>query len=259
MKKRDFIWASLSAWFIGLSLSDALCTTVPNPSIRYTINNQTDQRIIAFVQIESDDAAFSKMDTVNVVSGFQEGLLTIQSQRSTLKPYQRLIIQTNQRYYQTPTLDYDSRCAAYFIQVTKAGLSIQDDYSFRFRHWAIQIAIVVLLTLIIKGLPLLLIAAPYYRRVYLPFFTLNALFIVCILSLLNFSFGRPVQAGPMESKFFNYTLLLISILECIWYYKLVGEPRSRIRLTVGVVIGSLLWVFPGFLLTVFALFLFARC
>lgn len=259
MKERDFRWALLSAWFVGLALSDALCTTVPNPSIRYTINNQTNQRIITFVQIESDDAAFSKTDTVNVASGFQQGSLTIQSPRSTLKPYQRLIIQTNQRSYQTPTLNYDSRCAAYSIQLTKAGLSIQDDYSFRLRRWTIQLIIVVLLTFLIKGMPLLLVAAPYYKRVYLPFLALNTLFIVCILSLLNFSFGRPVQAGPMELKFFNYTLLLISILECVWYYNLVKELRSRIRLTVGVVIGSLLWVFPGFLLTVFALFLFAQC
>ena len=232
---------------------------MPNPSIRYTINNQTDQRIIAFIQVESDNAAFLQIDTVNVVSGLQEGLLVIQSQHGTLKPYQRLIIQTNQRYYQTPTLNYSDRCAAYSIQITKAGLSVQNDYSFQLRRWAIEVSIVILFTFLIKGIPLLLVAAPYYKRVYLPFFSLNALLVICIVSLLNFSFGRPVQAGPMDLKFFNYTLLATSLSECIWYYRLVEELRSRIRLLIGVVIGSLLWVFPGFLITVFALYLFAHC
>lgn len=258
MKKLDSRRICLLVWLAAIPLSNALCTTVPNSSIRYTIDNQTNQQITTFIQVESDDATFSKIDTVDVVLRFREGLLVVQSQHSTLKPYQRLIIQTNQRQYQTPTLAYDDRCAAYSIQLTKAGLSVQNDYSFRLRRWAIEIGILVLFTCLIRGLPVLLVAAPYFRRVYLPFFILNVCLVICILSLLNFSFGRPVQAGPMDSKFFNYTLLATSLSECIWYYQLEKELRGRIRLTIGVIIGSLLWFFPGFLITLFALGL-AHC
>lgn len=258
--KLDQIW--LSVGILLLALSTGFGTSVPKPSLHYTITNQTSQRIITFIQIESDDPAFSKTDTVNRVAANeqnQSGPVAIQSPHSTLKAYQRLIIQTDQRYYQTPTLLVDDRCKAFSVQITQTGLTVQTDYSLIIRRWVIQLLIVSVHTVLIKGVPLLLLAAPYVKRVYLPFLTINALFMVAILTLLNVSFGRPVQAGPMEIKFFKYTLLAISLLEAIWYYQLSPERGSRIRLMMGILAGSLLWVFPGFLITVFALFLVAHC
>ena len=249
----------LVGWLFYLSLCNALCTTVPNPSIRYTISNQTNQRVTVFIEIESDDPAFSTRDTVRVMTGLQEGLLVVQSPRSTLKPYQRLIILTDQQQYQTLTLAFDDICTAYSIQITPTGLSVREDYSFRLRRWAIEILIVCLFTFAIKGIPLLLVAAPHINKVYVPFTILNGIFIVCFLVLRHYSFGRPVQAGPIEIKVYYSVLLSITLLECFWYYNLVSKARVRTRLVVGTILGSLLWVFPGFLLTVFALFLFAHC
>lgn len=251
------IW--IAGWLICLALSDAFCTTVPNPSIRYTISNQTKQRVTNFIQIESDDTTFLITDTVRIVPGLQEGLLTVQSQHDSFKPYQRLIIQTDQQQYQTPALALDGNCTAYSIQITRTGLLIQEDYSFRLRRWAIEIIIVCLFTFAIKGIPLLLTAIPYISKVYVPFTVLNGIFIICFLVLGHYSFGRPVQAGPIEPKVYYLVLLAITVAECFWYYNLEIKSKARTRLLAGAVLGSLFWIFPGFLMTVFALFLFAHC
>ena len=252
-------WIRWSSWLLGLWGANTYGTTVPNPSVRYTISNQTDETITALIQVESDNPRFTTLDTVGVIVNFREGLALIQSPHHTLKPYQKLIIQTNRQYYQTAPLAFDDRCGAYTIQITPSGLSIQADYSFILRRWVIEILIVVLFTLVIKGLPLLLITASGFTYICKPFFVLNGLFSLCLLVLLNFSFGRPVQAGPIELKYTYLTLGLISLLECWWYYQSAQPGQSRIRVLAGTVLGSLIWAFPGYLITVFARFLFAHC
>lgn len=249
----------LAVWILLMSMASLYATTVPNPSVRYTIRNQTEQNITALIQLESDSPRFSTLDTVGVIVNFREGLALIQSPHHTLKPYQKLIIQTNRQQYQTASLVFDDRCTAYTIQITPAGLSIQADYSFIIRRWVIQILIVVLFTWVIKGIPLLLIAASEFNYIYKPFFALNGFFSLCLLVLLNFSFGRPVQAGPIELTYTYLTLVLISLLECWWYYQSTQPLHSRIRVLAGAILGSLIWAFPGYLITVFALFLFAHC
>ncbi len=95
----------------------------PNPSIRYTISNQTKQRIdYLYVKLSPMILLFLLTDTVRVIPGMREGLLTIQSQHSSFKPYQRLVIQTDQQQYQTSVLTLDDNCAAYSIQITRTGL-----------------------------------------------------------------------------------------------------------------------------------------
>lgn len=252
-------WIGLVVWMLSMSVVSSYATTVPNPSVRYTISNQTDQKITALIQVESDNQRFSTIDTVGIIANFHQGLALIQSRHPTLKPYQKLIIQTNRQQYQTSPLAFDDRCAAYTIQITEAGLSIRDDYSFILRRWVIEILIVVLFTIVIKGTPLLLATASQFKRIHKPFFALNGLFSFCLLVLHNFSFGRPVQAGPIELRYIYLTLLMISLLECWWYYQSIKPLQSRIRMLVGTVVGSLLWAFPGYLITIFALYLFAHC
>jgi hypothetical protein len=215
--------------------------------------------VVAFIQIESDNAAFSTIDTVRVMTGLQEGLLTVQSQHDTLKPYQRLIIQTDRQRYQTPTLAFDNICTAYSIQIRQTGLSIQEDYSFRLRRWAIEIIVVCILTFAIKGSLLFLVAAPHIVKIYIPFIIANGTFVIFFLILHYLRLDRPVRFGTVEMKFYYLTLLSTTLLECVWYYNLVTKSQGRIRIIAGTILGSLFWVFPGFLLILFTLFLFAHC
>ena len=211
------------------------------------------------MQIESDDANLLTADTLPVASDLQEGLLTIQRQHRSFKPYQRLIIQTDQQQYQTPILVFADDCTAYSIQITRTGLLVLDDYSFRLRRWAIEIIIVCLFTFAIKGIPLLLMATPHVSQVYLPFTILNGIFVICFLVLNHFSFGRPVQAGPIEPKIYYLVLLAITVAECFWYYNLEIKSKARTRLVAGAILSSLFWVFPGFIMIILFLFLFAGC
>ena len=252
-------WIGLSVWMVWLSVLDSYATTVPNPSIRYTIGNKTGQKIITLIQLESNNQRFLTADTVGIINSFDEGLVIFQSRNRTLKPYQKLIIETNRQQYQTPALLFNDRCKAWTIQLTGTDLSVQDDYSFILRRWVIEILIIVFLTLAIKGVPILLLTASQFRHIYRPFLIMNGLFCLCLLTLLNFSFWGLVQAGPVESKYFYLTLLVVSLVECFWYYRSVVPLQHKIRVLTGTILGSLLWSFPGYMITLFALFLFAHC
>ena len=126
------------------------------------------------------------------------------------------------------------------------------------RRWVIELLIVVSFTLVIKGMPLLLATASGFKQIYKPFLTINGLFSLCLLVLFNCSFGRPVQAGPIESTYIYLTLMIISLLECLCYDQLTRPLPSRIRVVVGVVMGSLIWAFTSYLMTVLARFLVAH-
>lgn len=241
----------LSIVLLAPTVSAVFATTVSPPSIRYTISNHTGQRIYSVVQLESADQSFTKPDTVESTNRFDGDFLQIYKKQDQFKPYLKLVIQTNAQRYSTPVFLYKDRCTAYAIDITAEGLSVKESNFYRIRGQVIEWYIVFMITFSIRGGALLIFASRYVRTLWFPFIILNTGLVVL------FQLISTQSIVGVEWRFLLYAL--IPLLEFISYYSLSHDSRNAARLLSGIVVGGMLWVFPGYLLILFSRFLFAGC
>ncbi len=78
------------------------CTSVPPPSVRYKIVNNTKDTIHSLIQIQSDFEDFAMYDTFALENLISNNELHLSMDRTdTLKEYQKLIIITGVQTYET--------------------------------------------------------------------------------------------------------------------------------------------------------------
>ncbi len=226
--------------------------------MHYEIANRTEGRVLSVVVVQSEQSDFSNADTMTSTGGFMRGVIQEGRPNSRFKTYQKIIVQTDQRTFDTGTLMHGAKCAAYYLELTPAGVEVSRMYSFEIRRWLRVLLSTFLLTYLIKGLPLLLIAGRFFKRIYKGFLLLNGAFAGCFLFSLASSFGGPPGESVERSITFIYAaLLLIAALEIYWYNQRL--PQYPVRFTVGIIVGSLLLAFPGYLVMLFGLFIFGGC
>lgn len=245
-----FSW-TLILW-LGLTFS-AFGTTPSRPKIRYSVENQTNQSVSTILQLESADSSFSKADTTEVKDNLAGDFVGYAHDRYQFGRYIKLLIQTNERQYVTPVFLYEGRCAAYTIELTERGVTVSASSFYAIRRQIIAWYIVFMVTFSIRGGALLLIASPHVKNLLLPFVGLNTALVVL------FELASSRSTAVLEWNFLYSTALVLSLVEGVTYYALSREGRRSSRLLFGIVLGSLLWVFPGYLLILFGRFIFAGC
>ncbi|GHB58953.1 hypothetical protein [Persicitalea jodogahamensis] len=226
--------------------------------IHFTIANRTDGRILSLLVLQSDDSSFATFDTLRTIGEFSRGMIMAGGPNSMFKAYQKIIIQTDYREFDTGPLSYGGRCSAFSLVMSPEDLKVSRDYSYKIMRWIRLLLVIFLFTYIIKGLPLLLIVRRRFGRIYKDFLILNGIFAICFLVSLNFSFGGSHGEGIERSSMFIYAILLLTAaLETYRYSEQVSESSKR--LIIAIVVSNLLWAFPGYLVTLFGVFIFSGC
>lgn len=244
--------------FLLLVTANSLATTTPPPKIHFTIKNNTEGRILSLLALQSDDSTFSTFDTLATVGGFVQGTIIGGGPNSQFKAYQKIIIQTDQRTFNTGPLINGGRCSAFSLELKPKGLEVSSIYYYKIMKGLRFFLVVFLFTYLIKGFPLLLITGRHFKYFYKDFLLLNGIFAFCFLISLNMPFGGNFDKSFERSNMFIYgVLLLIAALETYRYIEQV--PESPKRIMFAIIVSSLLWAFPGYLVTLLGTYIFSGC
>lgn len=236
---------------------DGAAFTPAAAKIHFSITNHTDGRVLSLLVLQSDNAAFATFDTLSTAGEFLRGTISAGGPNRDFKAYQKIIIQTDQRTFDTGALIYGGRCSAFSLTLGREDVKVSRDYSYKVMKWFRLILVVFLLTCLIKGLPLLLIVGHRFKRFYKDFLLLNGVFAVSFLISFIIPFGNHGESIERSSMFIFAMLLLIAAIETYRYTEQV--PESTRRVVVAVIVSNLLWAFPGYIIVLFGTFIFGGC
>ncbi len=239
-------------------MSQGFAFTPAAAKIHFTVANHTDGRVLSLLVFQSDDADFATFDTLQTVGQFSQGIISAGGPNRDFKAYQKIIIQTNRRTFDTGALAYGGRCSAFSLTLNAEGVKVSRDYSHKIMKWIRLFLVVSLLTYFIKGFPLLLIVGYRFKRFYKDFLLLNGIFALSFFIPIIVPLGVDHGEGFDRLGMFIYAmLLLVAAFETCRYTEQV--PESPKRMTFAIIVSSLLWAFPGYILVLFGIFLFGGC
>lgn len=225
--------------------------TPARPRIRYSVDNQTTQSIITIVQLESNDSSFAEADTTEVTDDLSGGFVGHCYNRNRFKPYIKLLIQTNTGRYSTPSFAYKDRCTAYTIDFSDRTISVRETTYYRLRSQVVRFLIVLLITVVIKGIPFILNDRLSIKAVFVPFLVWNGVLMLSLLFLMEGGFAR------LSS--YIYVLAVVLTLELVSYYWISPTRPQRKKLLTAAALGSLLWIGGGLPITLLLYLFFGGC
>ncbi|WP_266368727.1 hypothetical protein [Tellurirhabdus rosea] len=230
----------LYCWLFGLLLmgSQASSFTVAQ-RIRYHFNNGTGESVRLLVQLQAADAAFTRPDTFAVHREVSASTLDLTSLAA--RPFQKVILITDRKRYETPVFAYEGRCSGYRLDLEPTGLTLTPDRTFRYQDAIRHFLLFFLTAAFCKMIPHLLLTAAHLNRLIRPFLLINSA-AVGLLVL----FGKTV-AGI--SPVFVFLVLacpwLIAALEGVVYQRFTDAGLSSGRLMGSVLAGAGLWQVVG--------------
>jgi len=218
-------------------------TTVPPPSVKYRIINNTIDSLYKLIQIQSNDMDFEIYDTFAVESNFSSYELRLYNfERSKVKKYQKLIVFIGDTVYETESFDVPTYWIAYNLTINSDSVSLDRTYYYKIRKTLSDILLILPLIFIIKFVIFLLISHGYMRKIYREFTIINLLFpLLFYLSISIISLGE-----------IAFLLILVVILgvfggEILLYNRRLGTKNDKSILISTVVGNAISLVFGGIL------------